>query len=980
MLLRRFYDDLLAQASYLVGCQATGEALVVDPLRRVEPYLETAAREGLRITHVTETHIHADFVSGTRELAHRTGARPHLSDEGGPDWRSGWAAEADAVLLRDGDVFMVGNVRIRAIHTPGHTPEHLTFLVTDTVGADRPMGAFTGDFLFVGDVGRPDLLEKAANMAGTMERGARDLFRSLGRFRELDDWLQIWPGHGAGSACGKGLGAVPFSTLGYEKRFNPALSHDDESSFVRAVLEGQPDPPRYFAEMKWINRDGPRVLGGPPDPPLLGDEALAELLGDGPPDPSRGPLVVDVRPRAAFAGGHVPGTLNIPLDRSFVTWAGWLLPYDRDLYLIVDHGGAGRAAARHLAGIGLDRIEGILPASAIGAWARSGGPVEATGVITPDELRDRMDSGESAIVDVRWEAEWKAGRIPGSVNIPLGMLEERIGELPAGRPLVVGCAGGGRSAIAAGLLQARGIREVVNLEGGFDLWRAEGLPVETEEGVEKSSTRRSPTAEAPSPATRPPRLSLLLLLLLLLVAPGCDAPAPEAASAGEEPADEWTLIEGGWLLDVDAGERVPNPGVWISPDGRVGGVGGDGAPAPSDAAFRTVRLDPDHTLMPGLVDVHAHYNMDLTGEGRVEETRYNPLVFLANGVTTTWPGGEYLPEQILQLRDRIERGEWDGPRVIPSGPYFGSSRPGWDREITPERIRAEVDAWVERGVLHFKAKGAGPEHLAPLVERVHHHGGTVAGHVDSGFRGTTNSADAIALGIDRVEHILGGRVLDREQAAYPVWNRVDTTDAAFREVVRLFLDNEVFFDPTITAPVYFTELEEGFDDWGDERSFFTPYVRERAAARQRSRNELMSNLYQAMQRTTLAFYNAGGGPWITLGTDTPSRGEFLPGFSAHRELHALVLAGIPPMDALRAGTINGARALRMDDEIGSIAPGKWADMAVIRGDPLADIRHTRNVERVFLEGREYDPAALLERARGRIGPTGPEDHEGWYLW
>ncbi len=435
------------------------------------------------------------------------------------------------------------------------------------------------------------------------------------------------------------------------------------------------------------------------------------------------------------------------------------------------------------------------------------------------------------------------------------------------------------------------------------------------------------------------------------------------------------------MMDVEAGERVSNPGILIAPSGRIQSVGSEGDPAPEDAEVRTVELEDDQTVLPGLIDLHAHYNMDLTGDGRVEETRYNPLVFLANGVTTTFPAGEYLPEVMEALAERLESGEWDGPRLIRSGPYFGSTRPGWDPDLTPEELQADVDRWVERGVTHFKAKGAAPQHVEALVERVHHHGGTVTGHLDSGFRNTTNSADAIAAGIDRVEHILGGFVLDPQQPAYPVWNQVDTTDAAFRETVELFLDNEVYFDPTITAPVYFTELEEGFDDWAGERGFFTPYVQELVAERDaRERNELMSNLYQAMKRSTLAFYNAGGGPWITLGTDNPSRGEFLPGFSNHRELHALVLAGIPPAGALRAGTINGARALKLDDDLGSLAPGKWADLFVIRGNPLDDIRNTRDVELVMREGRAYDPAELLERARGRIGPAGPDEHEDWYLW
>ncbi|HLL45111.1 MAG TPA: MBL fold metallo-hydrolase, partial [Longimicrobiaceae bacterium] len=229
MILRRLYDDKLAQASYLVGCAATGEALVVDPNRDVEQYVEAARGEGLRVMHVTETHIHADFVSGSRELARRSGAQLFLSGEGGEDWRYAFAEEAGATLLRDGDSFRVGNVRVEVLHTPGHTPEHLAFVVTDTAGADRPMGVLSGDFVFVGDVGRPDLLERAARHEGTMEAGARTLFRSLQRFKALlPDWVQLWPGHGAGSACGKALGAVPQSTLGYEKLFNWGLAAADE--------------------------------------------------------------------------------------------------------------------------------------------------------------------------------------------------------------------------------------------------------------------------------------------------------------------------------------------------------------------------------------------------------------------------------------------------------------------------------------------------------------------------------------------------------------------------------------------------------------------------------------------------------------------------------------------------------------------------------------------------------------------------------
>ena len=473
MLLRLFYDEKLAQASYLVGCAATGEALVVDANRDVEQYVRAAEREGLRITHVTETHIHADYVSGSRELARRTGAKLYLSAEGGPDWQYAFAAEEEAVLLRDGDHFMVGNVKIEAVHTPGHTPEHLSFVVTDTAAADAPMGIFTGDFVFVGDVGRPDLLERAAGYKGTMEAGARALYRSLERFKALPDYLQVWPAHGAGSACGKALGAVPQTTVGYEKRFNWGLQYTDEDAFVEAVLAGQPEPPRYFAEMKRINKVGPDLLGGIRRPVRLPHSRLAGLVEEG-------ALIIDTREAADYAAGHVPGTLNIPLNRSFNTWAGWLIPYDRDFYLIVDE----RCehcideAVRDLAFIGLDRVAGYLTSKAVAAWAAGGRELEKVDAISPSELARRIEAGEVNVLDVRGQVEWESGHIAGARHIPLGYLPNRLDEIPTDRPLVVQCQSGGRSAIAAALLQREGIKGILNLQGGIGGWKAAGFPVE----------------------------------------------------------------------------------------------------------------------------------------------------------------------------------------------------------------------------------------------------------------------------------------------------------------------------------------------------------------------------------------------------------------------------------------------------------------------------------------------------------------------
>lgn len=436
MILKRFYDDKLAQTSYLIGCAATGEALVVDANRDADQYIEAAEADAVRITHVTETHIHADYVSGTRELAARTGAKMYLSDEGGAAWKYAYASDENAVLLKDGAEFRVGNIVIEAVHTPGHTPEHLSFLVTDTAGADKPIAILTGDFVFVGDVGRPDLLEKAAKMAGTMEAGARVLFASLQKFKRYEDYLQVLPGHGAGSACGKGISSVPGSTVGYEKMFNWALSIDDEDEFVEAVLTGQPEPPVYFAEMKHINRDGPPVLGELPAPRQLGADRLMSVLGEGAP-------VIDTRPADEFARGHVPGTINIPLDRSFNTWAGWLVPYDRDFYLIVAEScdGCAEAAAKDLAMIGLDRIAGWFSSDALDTWTIGGGLLEATPQIAADELLVRMNSGDVAVLDVRGRTEWEAGHLPGVENIPVGYLTEHLGEIPRDRPLVLLCQG-----------------------------------------------------------------------------------------------------------------------------------------------------------------------------------------------------------------------------------------------------------------------------------------------------------------------------------------------------------------------------------------------------------------------------------------------------------------------------------------------------------------------------------------------------------
>ncbi len=466
MILRRFFDDKLAQASYLVACEHSRLALVVDPNRNVAQYIEAAAKDNFRIVAVTETHIHADFVSGSRELALRTAAQLYLSDAGTADWKYAFAGEAGAELLTDGSHFMVGDVRIDAIHTPGHTPEHMTFLVTDTASASEPMGALTGDFIFVGDVGRPDLLERAAGFEGTMEAGARQLFESLRSFRTYPDYLQIWPGHGAGSACGKALGAMPQSTLGYEKLFNWALAESNEERFVQQVLAGQPEPPAYFARMKSLNRDGP-----PTEPPAVPDEVeptdILAAIADG-------ARVVDTRPVGEYAALHVDGTINIPRNKSFLNWAGSLLDYDNDTWFIAASSeNARRELAADLSLIGFDKIRGVAPADKIDALAKTGARLRGIRQATVAEVTGGNDT---TILDVRGRGEFEEGHIPGALNIPLGELERRIDEVPDGN-VAVHCQGGGRSGIAASILQMSGRDDIANMAGGFSEWEKSGNPV-----------------------------------------------------------------------------------------------------------------------------------------------------------------------------------------------------------------------------------------------------------------------------------------------------------------------------------------------------------------------------------------------------------------------------------------------------------------------------------------------------------------------
>lgn len=464
MLLKYFYDKQLAQASYMLGCAATGEALIIDPARHIKPYLQAAKEEGLRITQVTETHIHADYVSGSRELAQATKAALYLSDEGDADWKYTYPEQDKPILVKDGTTWMLGNIKIEVLHTPGHTPEHISFMITDTAGADSPIGIFSGDFIFAGDVGRPDLLETAAGFVGTKEVGAQAQFKSVQRIKDLPDYLQIWPGHGAGSACGKSLGAIPSTTLGYEKLFNPAFQIDDEADFAAWLLDGQPEAPNYFAQMKKVNKVGPQILEKSDEPNKLNRADLDEVL-------AQDALVIDLRSQRQYAKAHVLGTINVPFGNSFVNYAGGLVEYDKPLYAILPAKFALKDLLQALQSIGVDSMAGYFSKDVINSTDHVLPQIDA------NNLAERLAQNGLVIVDVRAESEFNEGHIQGATHIPLGYLPQRVIELPQDRTIVTQCASGYRSQIAASILRRYGLRDVINLTSDTETW-AKVLPIE----------------------------------------------------------------------------------------------------------------------------------------------------------------------------------------------------------------------------------------------------------------------------------------------------------------------------------------------------------------------------------------------------------------------------------------------------------------------------------------------------------------------
>ncbi len=454
MIFEQFYLGCLAHASYLIGSE--GVAAVIDPQRDVQIYLDAAREHDLRIAHIIETHLHADFVSGHGELAERTGAAIYL----GP----GSGATFPHRDVKEGDEVAFGKVRLRFLETPGHTLESVSVVVTDLERGESPYAVLTGDTLFIGDVGRPDL-----SPTHTPQELARLLYRSLReKILKLPDETLVYPAHGAGSMCGRNISADRFSTIGRERRTNYALQPMDAEAFVETMTHDLPARPEYFQKDVDYNRRGAAPLESlPPLTKLTPKEALAKK--------EAGATILDTRPAAAYFSGHIPRSIQIGLGGQFASWAGTVLGLDRELILVAEDPPAAEEARMRLARVGIERIAGAVDGG-IAAWAAQGLPLTMMKQITVQDLHD--SAGDYQIVDVRRPGEWKTGHIEGAVLHPLDGLAREIGELNASRPAAVHCKSGYRSAIACSVLEAGGFDGAVNVIGGFDAWAAAGFPVE----------------------------------------------------------------------------------------------------------------------------------------------------------------------------------------------------------------------------------------------------------------------------------------------------------------------------------------------------------------------------------------------------------------------------------------------------------------------------------------------------------------------
>jgi glyoxylase-like metal-dependent hydrolase (beta-lactamase superfamily II)/rhodanese-related sulfurtransferase len=459
MYFKQFYLGCLAHASYLIGSE--GEAAVVDPQRDIEQYINEAEAEGLKIKYVIETHLHADFVSGHRELAECAGARIVFGRKAG--------ASFNHAPAKDGDEFRIGKVILRVLETPGHTPESISILVIDTEVSNQPQKVLTGDTLFIGDVGRPDLV---SSKDFTAEQMSGMLYDSLhNKLLKLDDAVEVWPAHGKGSLCGRNMSDETSSTIGRQRRFNYALQPMPKEDFVKMMTTDLPEAPAYFSKDAEMNRGGARPIAELPRPAALAPAEVDKLA-------SRGATILDVRANTEFGAGHVPGALNISLNGPFDSWAGQLVKFDAPIVIVTDDESKVGEAVVGLARVGIENVKGYL-AGGMDAWRRAGLDVTVIPQISVDDLSDLLNSQKDLqVIDVRQPGEYGAGHVPSAVNAPLARVEEDASEFDPNRRTAVICAGGFRSSAATSILERLGFKKLLNVLGGTSAWIKAGYPVE----------------------------------------------------------------------------------------------------------------------------------------------------------------------------------------------------------------------------------------------------------------------------------------------------------------------------------------------------------------------------------------------------------------------------------------------------------------------------------------------------------------------
>ncbi|MBI4505926.1 MAG: MBL fold metallo-hydrolase [Chloroflexi bacterium] len=474
MQIRPFVDEGLGNTCHLVIAERAGVGALIDPLRDVDRYVEAAAAAGVRVTHVLETHVHNDFISGSRELAARTGALICASAAAG--------LQFEHRRLRHADEVIVGDVKLSVLETPGHTPEHVSFLARDMAEAGQPAALFSGGSLLVGAVSRTDLLGHEHTVGLT-----RQLYYSLHeKILRLADDVAVYPTHGAGSFCAAAPGSARSTTIGQERLGNPFVRAQTFDDFLHLARQ-MPSYPAYYRNMAPLNRHGPRVLGGVPELPPLSPDAVHERL-------RRGEAVVDLRPVARYLEGHIPGVYHVELRPAFASWVGWLVPFGLPVVLVSDTTAVHDEAVRQLIRIGYDDLPGYLEGG-MAAWERAGLPVARLPVLTVEEVRARLWRGEPLVVlDVRQDAEWAAGHVPDAQHVEGGRLVGQAGSLARDRQIVAHCGHEARGASALSLLERAGHRDLALMWGGFEAWQQAGLPVDAgvsadERGDEGDETR-----------------------------------------------------------------------------------------------------------------------------------------------------------------------------------------------------------------------------------------------------------------------------------------------------------------------------------------------------------------------------------------------------------------------------------------------------------------------------------------------------------